>query len=154
MKKTPLTRAAVTDEEMTVWDFSDVTENIPLAEPDAAPRLNYKGLVIVGAATEENKDYITSEGIHFNGASKAESRHVIFSTEKSGVFNVTYRTNGSSKKDIYLANSIPAETYIVKHNATSGVIGNRFEPGTYYVGIGGGMTLSLITFEPDGNGSV
>ncbi len=95
----PPTGAAMTDESaVKVWDFSEFTEKVLLTDASLAPQVEYDGLTIVGAVTSETKDYITTEGVHFNGVTKSGSRYIMLTLIKAGTLVVTFHSNSTSTR--------------------------------------------------------
>ncbi len=147
----PPTGAATTDEGTArVWDFSEFTEKVLLTDPSSAPQVEYDGLTIVGTVTSETKDYITTEGVHFNGVTKSGSRYIMLTLAKAGTLAVSFHSNSTSTRLCYIATANPATDYIASQTATAGTVSATLIAGTYYIGIGGGggATVDAVTFTP------
>ena len=139
---------AVMTDAPTVWNFSQFIQRVSLTDANVAPHVEYEGLTIVGAVTSESKDYITSQGVHFNGATKAGSRYIQVTLDRAGELAVSFTSNGSSARTCYIALSVPANSYVASANAVHDTVVAQLLPETYYIGIEGGITITSITFTP------
>jgi len=68
------------------------------------PIIDYYGLSIYGYQGSDNKDYISSDGIKFNGGgTPAVRRCVAFSPEWDGLLSVTFRSGNNSTRTLHIA---------------------------------------------------
>jgi len=141
----PPARAATTDRE---WDFSEFTEQVSLASDTEAPSIEYNGLHIVGAMTSERKDYVSSEGVHYNGATKTGQRYILFTPGTVGNLSVSYKSNGSSARGCYISLDASTGTAIASDSGTIGTFDADLRDGTtYYICCDAGITITNIRFS-------
>lgn len=141
----PPGRAATTDVE---WDFSEFGERVSLTSETEAPTINYNGLHIIGAMTTDSKDYVTSEGVHFNGATKLGQRCLFYTPDMDGRLTVSYKSNGSSARGCYISKEMSTTNYLAMDSAVVGSVIARLKAGTtYYICMDASITITNVNFS-------
>jgi len=140
----PPGRAAPTDEE---WDFSEFTVRQSLTSTTEAPYIDYGDLRIVGALTSETKDYVTEDGVHYNGATKSGQRFILYTPSVKGRLMVSYKSNGSTARGCYISEEISTTNYVAMDSAVVGSVVAQLRAGVaYYICCDAGITITNIIF--------
>ena len=142
----PPRRAATTD---LIWDFSEFTEQMSITSETGVPNVGYNGLIIQGAMTSDKKDYISTEGVHFNGATKTAQRAIVYTPSLQGRLTVAYKSNGSTARGCYISTHYGTTDVIAMDSDVVGSVTARLSPGQQYIiGCDAGITITNVIFSP------